>query len=142
MKMVEDIRVIKTILRATPIVVEYINQLVLATSEIETRASAIYTLAILTANEEEKGDIPPKMFDQSFMTACMRSAAYAGDVNYICDRSKSYIVRAQCSVPPLIQEEFNFAKFSQLLNQLGRRFHTCMINNMFMHANIVPSQQE
>ena len=98
-KMTEEIRVIKTILHAPPVVMKYINRLVLATSEIETRANAIYTLAILTANEEEKEGIPSKMFDQSFMTACMRSAACTTEVQYKCDASKSYLLRARRDVP-------------------------------------------
>ena len=51
----------------------YINELVITTSELEARASLIYTLSLLRCNEQE-GIVPVTMFSQSYMTRCMGAA--------------------------------------------------------------------
>jgi hypothetical protein len=66
-------RTTKTILHGNPLVKDYIYKLVTATSELEARGNLIFTYALFRCNEEE-AFIPAKMFSQSFMTACIRTA--------------------------------------------------------------------
>jgi hypothetical protein len=70
-------RTTKTILRGDKFVKDYIYKLVTATSELESRGNLIFTYALLRCNEEE-ALIPAKMFSQSFMTACIRTAGLRG----------------------------------------------------------------
>jgi hypothetical protein len=66
-------RTTKTILHGDPFIKDYIYKLVTATSGLEARGNLIFTYAVLRCNEGE-AFIPAKMFSQSFMTACIRTA--------------------------------------------------------------------
>ena len=59
--------------QAPEVIRTYINELVIATSELEARARLIYTLSLLRCNEQEE-TVPVEMFSQSFMTRCLGAA--------------------------------------------------------------------
>ena len=58
-------RCVKSCLHGPKVIRTYINDLVIATSELEARASLIYTLSLLRCNEQE-GTVPVEMFSQSY----------------------------------------------------------------------------
>jgi hypothetical protein len=58
-----------------------IEKLVQATSELEARGSAVYTLALFRCLETEV-TVPHNMFEQGFITACMRAVASDKPVVY------------------------------------------------------------
>jgi hypothetical protein len=127
-------RTTKTMLHGDPLVKDYIYKLVTATSELEARGNLIFTYALLRCNEEE-AFIPVKMFSQSFMTACIRSAGLRGqatDVGYdpcvVCLR---YMTEAKIQVGHV--PVYDFSYLTQLINTLGRRMNTMMINSLWMH---------
>ena len=66
-------RCIKSCLHGPEVIRTYINELVIATSELEARASLIYTLSLLRCNEQED-TVPVEMFSQSFTTRCIGAA--------------------------------------------------------------------
>jgi hypothetical protein len=129
-------RTTKTILHGDPFVKDYIYKLVTATSELEARGNLIFTYALLRCNEEE-AFIPAKMFSQSFMTACIRTAGLRGDskdkeVGYgPCDVCFRYMTEAKSQVGHV--PAYDFSYLTQLINTLGRRMNTMMINSLWMH---------
>jgi hypothetical protein len=111
-------RCIKSVLHAPDFIRSYINDLVIATTELESRASLIYTLALLRCSERE-ALVPVEMFSQIFMTRCLGVARSAGAQarfrpSEICQR---YLVDALEHVPPMANYDFTY--FGQLCNQLG-----------------------
>jgi hypothetical protein len=129
-------RTTKTILHGDPFIKDYIYKLVTATSELEARGNLIFTYAVLRCNEGE-AFIPAKMFSQSFMTACIRTAglrqestdkAVGYDPCAVCLR---YMTEAKSQVGHV--PVYDFSYLSQLINTLGRRMNTMMINSLWMH---------
>ena len=59
--------------QAPEVIRTYINELAIAKSKLEARASLIYTLPLLRCNEQEE-TVPVEMFSQSFMTWCLGAA--------------------------------------------------------------------
>ena len=129
-------RTTKTILHGDPFIKDYIYKLVTATSELEARGNLIFTYALLRCNEEE-AFIPAKMFSQSFMTACIRTAGLREDstdkaVGYgPCAVCLRYMTEAKIHVGHVPMYDFSY--LSQLINTLGRRMNTMMINSLWMH---------
>ena len=129
-------RTTKTMLRGSPVVKDYIYKLVTATSELEARGNLIFTHALLRCNEEE-AIIPAKMFSQSFMTACIRIAGlrtHSTDkgVGYQpCDICLRYMMEAKLHVGHVPMYDFSYLQ--ELINTLGRRMKTMMINSLWMH---------
>jgi hypothetical protein len=127
-------RCIKSVLHAPDFIRSYINDLVIATTELESRASLIYTLALLRCSERE-ALVPVEMFSQIFMTRCLGVARSAGAQarfrpSEICQR---YLVDALEHVPPMANYDFTY--FGQLCNQLGRRMHTMIMTSLRRHTN-------
>ena len=127
-------RCIKSCLHGPKVIRTYINALVIATSELEARASLVYTLALLRCSEQE-GVVPVEMFSQIFMTRCLgvvrSSKARTGfRPSEICQR---YLTDALQHVPPV--SDYDFAHFGQLYNQLGRRMHTMIMTSLCRHFN-------
>ena len=63
-------RCIKSCFHGPEIIRTCVNELVIATSELEARGSLIYTLALLRCSEQE-GLVPVEMFSQIFTTRCL-----------------------------------------------------------------------
>ena len=63
-------RCIKSCLHGPKVIRTYINELVIATSELEARASLLYTLSLLRCSEQE-GIVPVERFSQIFRTRCL-----------------------------------------------------------------------
>jgi hypothetical protein len=127
-------RTTKTILHGNPLVKDYIYKLVTATSELEARGNLIFTYALFRCNEEE-AFIPAKMFSQSFMTACIRTAglrsidtAVGYDPCTVCLR---YMTEAKLHVGHV--PGYDFSYLLELINTLGRRMKTMMVNSLWMH---------
>ena len=122
-------RCIKSCLHGPEVVRTYISELVIATSELEARASLIYTLSLLRCNEQEE-TVPVEMFSQSFMTRCLGVARSSkAKCNFkpsaICQR---YLADALQHVPPV--SDYDFTYLTQLENQLGRRMHTMVLTSL------------
>ena len=127
-------RCIKSCLHGPEVVRTYISELVIATSELEARASLIYTLSLLRCNEQEK-TVPVQMFSQIFMTRCLGAARRSSTEckfrpSAICQR---YLTDALQHVPPV--SDYDFTYFTQLQNQLGRRMHTMVMTSLCRHTN-------
>ena len=124
--------VIKTTLRARPWFKTYLETLVQATSELETRGSAVYTLALLRAHDTLGSNIPEEFFEQGFVTACIRSVSsnkqpvYAPNVQCL-----EFLREARQHVSPVTT--FDFTGFVQLTNQLGRRYKTVILTSLTTH---------
>jgi cytidine deaminase len=103
------------------------------TSELETRGNLIFTYALLRCNETE-AIIPAKMFSQSFMTACPELRKHSTDkaVGYDpCAVCLRYMTEAKIHVGHV--PVYDFSYLTQLINTLGRRMNTMMINSLWMH---------
>jgi hypothetical protein len=127
-------RCIKSGFHGPEVIRTYVNELVIATSELEARGSLIYTLALLRCSEQE-GLVPVEMFSQIFMTRCLGVArGPEADARFrpseICQR---YLVDALQHVPPML--DYDFTHFGQLYNQLGRRMHTMIMTSLSRHMN-------
>jgi hypothetical protein len=127
-------RCIKSCLHGPKAIRTYINDLVVATSELESRASLVYTLALLRCSEQE-GIVPVEMFSQIFMTRCLgvvrsSEAQTRFRPSEICQR---YLTDALQHVPPI--SDYDFTYFGQLYNQLGRRMHTMIMTSLCRHMN-------
>ena len=81
--------------------------------------------------------IPAKMFSQSFMTACIRTAglrehftdkAVGYDPCVVCMR---YMTEAKILVGHVPVYDFSYLK--ELINTLHRRMNTMFINSLWMH---------
>jgi hypothetical protein len=125
---------IKSCLHGPDVIRTYINDLVIATSELESRASLVYTLALLRCSEQE-GIVPVEMFSQIFMTRCLgvvrsSEAQTTFRPSEICQR---YLTDALQHVPPM--SDYDFTHFGQLYNQLGRRMHTMIMTSLCRHMN-------
>ena len=123
---------IKSILHGPAFVRSYINDLVVATSELEARGSLIYTLALLRCSEDHD-IVPNEMFQQGFMTRCIGVArSSTAKVEYapneLCQR---YLFEACEHVPAVTG--YDFKHFNQLINQLGRRMKTVVMTNLSAH---------
>ena len=127
-------RCVKSCLHGPKVIRSYINELVVATSELEARASLLYTLSLLRCSENE-GIVPVEMFSQIFMTRCLgvarsSKAKCTFRPSAICQR---YLTDALQHVPPV--SDYDFIYFGQLLNQLGRRMHTMVLTSLCTHMN-------
>jgi hypothetical protein len=74
------------------------------------------------------------MFTQGFFTACLKAVRKKKKPIYksssIC---LAYMKEAQILVTK--SPDYDFKHFGQLINQLGRRMHTMMINSLWMHMD-------
>jgi hypothetical protein len=99
-----------------------------ATSELEARGIAVYTLALFRCLETES-TVPPNMFEQGFVTACMRAVASDKPVVYapsaVC---LHHPTDARQHVPAVAS--YDFKHLTQTINQLARRY-TTMIKTSF-----------
>jgi hypothetical protein len=125
-------RCVKSCLHGPDVIRTYINNLVIATSELEARASLLYTLSLLRCSEQE-GLVPIEMFSQIFMTRCLGAARRSEakcvfKPSAICQR---YLTDALQHVPPV--SDYDFTYFGQLQNQMGRRMHTMVMTNLCTH---------
>jgi hypothetical protein len=130
----EEQYVIKSCLHGPKFVQNYINDLVIATSELEARGNLVFTLALLRCSEQE-GIVPVQMFTQTFTTACIRvtrssTASTRYPTSEICQR---YLVDALQHVPPM--SDYDFTYFGQLYNQLGKRMLTMVMTSLCRHMN-------
>ena len=123
---------VKSILRGCPAILCTIRNLVIAVSELESRGSLVYTLALLRCNENEE-TVPAEMFTQGFMTRCLGSvtcetASSLFRPSEICNR---YLQQAREKVEPM--DTFNFSGLTQIINQRGRLMHKMLLTSMTMH---------
>jgi hypothetical protein len=131
-------RCIKSCLHGPEVIRTYINELVIATSELEARASLIYTLSLLRCNEQEetvalaRAQAPVEMFSQSFTTRCIGAARRS---NAECKfRPSAICQRGRAQAPPPVSD-YDFTYLGQLENQLGRRMHTMVMTSLCRHTN-------
>ena len=132
-KNTERQRCIKTIIHGPRFVKDYIYRLVTSTSEIEALGSLVYTHSLLKCNEQE-ATIPIQMFEQGFFTACLKSVRNDANPTY---KPSSICLKYMQDANNLIttSPDYNFKYFGSLLNQLGRRMHTMMMNSLWMHMD-------
>jgi hypothetical protein len=109
---------------------------VIATSEIEAHGTLISTHALFRFNEAE-GVIPAKLFSKRFITACIRTAGRRG---HSTDQVVGYDPRAVCRLYMAEAKNhvgqvpaYDFSYLTQIINSLGRRMKTMMINRLWMH---------
>ena len=107
----------------------------IATSELEARASLLYTLSLLRCSEQE-GIVPVEMFSQIFMTRCLGAARRSNEKcnfrpSVICQR---YLTDSLQHVPPV--SDYDFTYFTQLQNQLGRRMHTMVMTSQGVASTV------
>ena len=118
--MVDKQYVVKSGLHAVPWLKDFIEELVQATSEVETRGSAIFTLAVLLAVEDPDIEcVPTTMLTQGFVTACFRAAARTDQRAFFTHTdAERYLILAAQEMPP-IQSSLLATGFCQTINQLG-----------------------
>jgi hypothetical protein len=123
--------VIKSTLRCSNLLYTIIGDLVQATSEMEARGSAVFNLAVFKTFEQE-GELPKEIFEQGFVTACMRSVSTSKETVYrpsaICLK---YLLEARNNVPEV--PDFDFKRLGQTMNQLGRRYLTVIKTSFTRH---------
>ena len=125
---------VKSTLHAVPWLKGYIEKLVQATSELEARGSAVYTLALLRATETFGENLPKQFFEQGFVTACLKSVRSDTPPKYsVNQQCLQYLVHARREVPPALTE-VDLGGYCELVNSLGRRYITMIKNNIVMHT--------
>ena len=115
-----------------PVLQDYINEVVVASSELETRACLILTRSFLLAREDLT-HVPPDMFKQSFFEAAMRAAAFPTVVEWVGGDQLCLDILRTCQrcVAPITTFDFN--NMPSLLAFLAKRYQTSVINNIWMN---------
>ena len=102
--------VVKSTLHVVPWFQEWVEKIIQGTSELEARGTAIYTLSVLLAIEND-GNVPEKMCDQGFITACFRSMVPNKVTKYgPCDTSSRYLALATKHIPSMSIDDWPLTK--------------------------------
>ena len=107
-----------------------INDLVQATSEVECRASSLYTLALFRCFEDT-GTISQAFFTQGFVKSCFVAVSTTNPAPFAPDPiCEQYRREAMLHVPPV---SFDFRLMGQTINSLARRYLTAIKNSFVQH---------